>query len=300
MSITPPAGDVGGNGLAPEANAPAPAMPSVADGFTGIPEQFASDPDFANFKSADDVFSEFKQLKGLQANREANGLAEIPGEGSTPEQQQNFWAKMGKPSNAAEYEFKAPEGLPEGLDYSDERAAKFAELAHKNNLTKAQAQGLFESLHAELLVPEFMQGSEAAEAVKDQMITQNFQTLEAKWGKLDSPEFDANHKQALKAFNFVADKEMAEAFKSSPELASNPLVLDLLARLGNKMSPDTAPASTLISKGGSFQGGLEGVEAQIAKFHADGKFGKMLGDTSEAKTLKAEWDRLNESRTQYL
>jgi len=302
MSTNAPAGDLGGS-PAPtggETSVPStPSLPGVADGFTGIPQQFAADPDFADFKSLDDVLGEFKQLKGLHANREKNGLAELPGEESTPEQQAAFWEKVGKPKSAAEYDFKAPEDLPEGLDYSDERAAAFAEMAHKHNLTKAQAQGLFNDFN-QMVAGEFQTGAQAAEAAKDQMIEGNFKVLEAKWGKMDSPEFDANHKAALKAFNYVADKEMADAFKNSPELASNPLILDLLGRLGNKMNPDSAPATSLVSKGQGFVGGIEAVEAQIQKFHSDGKFMKMLGDTSEAKALKAEWQALNGRRAEFL
>lgn len=261
----------------------------ITSNFTGIPEAFSKDPDFQGFNKLDDVLGEFKTLKGIQKNREANGLVDMIGPNSTPEQVQAFYEKIGKPKSAAEYELARPEDLPQGVDYSDELAAKFAQFAHENHMTKAQAQAAHAFYHG--LVKDSFAGHEAAGI---QAIEANFTELETKWGKQDSPEFAANHKNALKAFNFVADADLAGKFKGDPQLASNPLVLDLLSRLGSKMSNDSVPTVHGVEPAGRFTESVPAVEKAIKEFHNAGKFKEMMtSDNPKAqKDLRNEWNAL--------
>ena len=287
------AGDGGAPPIAPAAPS-APALPNITDGFTGLPEKYAQDPDFQSFKSPDEVFNEFKQLKALQAGREQNGLWEAIGENSTPEQIETFYKKLGKPESPVEYGFKAPEGLPQGLDFSDERAAKFAEIVHKHHLTKAQAEGLFNDLHSDILVPDFT----SYQQLQEQQIVDNFTKLEEVWGKEGTSTYTVNHKNAQRAFNAGADPDVAEAFKSDPALASNPAVLRLLSKLGSMMSQDSVPTVSGSSPTGSFnQNDLQGVEKAIKDFHSTGKFKDMLNPgNANHKELRATWNELNAKR----
>ncbi|HWT40388.1 MAG TPA: hypothetical protein VN081_03940 [Dongiaceae bacterium] len=270
----------------------------VTQSFTGIPAKFAQDADFQNFTSLDDVLGEFKTLKQLRANQDANGFINLIGEKSTPEEVNAFFEKLGKPKSAAEYGFKAPDNLPEGLDFSDERAAKFAELVHKHNLTTTQAQGLFNDLHSEILVPEFNSLAEMQTA----QLESNFTELEKVWGQQGSPEFNKAHKNALKAFNYVADSKLAGAFKADPALASNPLVLQVLSRLGSKMGNDNVPTVHGVEPAGRFTDSLPAVDKAIKDFHSSGKFKNMMSGKPgpETANLKAEWSQLWSKKNELL
>lgn len=291
---------VGGSGAAgaPSELAPQPNLPNIADSFTGIPDKYSQDADFANFKSLDDVFGEFKQLKSLQSGREQNGLLEAIGENSTPEQIETFYKKLGKPESPVEYGFKAPEGLPQGLDYSDERAAKFAEIVHKHHLTKSQAEGLFNDLHNDILVPDFT----SYQQMQEQQVADNFTKLEEVWGKEGTSTYAVNHKNAQRAFNAFATPEVAEAVKADPSMASNPLLLQLLSRAGAMMSPDSVPTVHGTTQTGSFgQNDLQGVEKSIKEFHSSGKFKDMLNPANaNHKQLRESWNELNAKRRELM
>jgi len=301
MSINPPAPEATQSAPAPSPEAPQPAptqnVPSLTDNFTGLPEQYASDPDFANFKSPDDVFKEFKNLKSVQANRDANGMIVIPKEDAPPEEWEQIYKKLGKPESSAEYELARPENLPEGLDFSDEMLAEYADVAHKLNLTKAQAQQLMEWKNA-----KDMEQYSNFETAKEETLEANLSKLEELWGgKADSDAFKANHKAATKAFNAVADQGLAEQFKADPFLASNPTVMETLARLGKMMSDDTVPSITEGIPTPKFGDSLSSVEAAIDKFHKDGKFATMVNSSGlESKKYQEEWRALNDKRQQIL
>lgn len=279
-------------GSAPETGAPpagTAAPPSLTESYTGIPETFASDPDFQSFKTFDELASDYKTLKALHTNREQNGLVEFIGETSTPEQINSFFEKLGKPKAAAEYDLKAPEGLPEGLNYSDEMTAKFAEVAHSVNLTKDQASKLWEFYNGYAV--ESFQSHAAA---KEQAIAENVKALEQAWGgDPESENFRKNHQNAMRAFNVAADPALAEAFKSDPELASNPHVLLLLSRLGAKMSPDSVPTVSSSAPTGNFSESVEGIEKQIQEFVSSGKFKEAInGSGPQAQQYYREYQAL--------
>lgn len=289
--VTPPAAPAAP--AAPPAAPPAP--PSVTDSFNqkGFGE-FDADPDFANFKTPSDAFKELKTLKGLQKAREQNGLVEMIGENSAPEQVQAFWEKLGKPKASVEYDLKPPENMPQGLAYSDEATAEFAQFAFDNNFTKAQAQAGFELWNSKMI-----QAFEQQENDKTDRLEKNLTELEQVWGgKVESEQFKAHHQNAMRAFNTVADPDIAARFKADPLLASNPLVLEVLARLGSKMEPDSVPAVHGQLPSGRFSDTVSSVDKAIKSFHEKGpdgktKFATMMNPADPAsKGLKEEWKSL--------
>lgn len=289
MSITPPA-----EGTTPTIetveNAPSPAAPNITDKFTGIPQEFAGDPMFEGYTALPDVLNEFKTLKTVQSQHEKNGLVPFIGEDSPPEAVQAFYEKLGKPKAAAEYDLKPPEDLPQGLDFSDEAAAEFAQFAFDNNLTKAQAAAGFE-----LWNQKMVQMSQGMETAKEESLNNNLAVLEEIWGgPAESEKFKANEANAHRAFNFVADSDLSQKFKDDPMIASNPLVLEVLSRLGAKMSPDTVPTVGASLPATKFNDTQASAERAVADFHSAGKFKQMTekSGTEEGKKLMMEWKDL--------
>lgn len=269
---------------------------NITESYTGIPESFRDNPAFEG-KKVDDVLNEYLKYKEVVDTHEKNGLVRLPSEEAQPEEVEQFYRKLGKPETPAEYGFKAPEGWPEGLDYSDERAAAFAEMAHRHNLSAAQANGLFGDFH-EMVKSEFA----ANQTAKEDVLVSNIETLEKEWGPSDGEKFAAERNNALRAFNTVADPDLAAAFKENPEIASNPLVLKTLARLGARMKSDSVPTLVDDIPRSTFTADSPAaIDLAIKQFKDAGNFTKMINEphTEAGKAARAEWDRLNNKRLSF-
>jgi hypothetical protein len=284
------ASERGFTGVANPQGQQTPQAPAANASFPVIPQQFREDPDFQDFKSVDEVFTSYKELKGLQDNRDRSGVTSLISEQSTPEEVHAFYTKLGKPESSAEYGFEAPEDLPEGLDYSDERAAKFANLAHEIHLTKDQASQLFEFYHNEA-----KEQYAEVQGLREEALDSNLTQLEEAWGGVHGSEkFNDNYTKAMRAFNTVADQELADKFNADPLIASNPLMLQLLSRLGGMMDPDITPSVSSQVPAGSFQDSAAAIDKQIKEFYSTGKFKEMMDSSKPelAKQRRAEWKAL--------
>ena len=277
-----------------EEAASAPAAPSLTDDYSGIPENYRSNELFKD-KDLNTVLDEYIQQKEVLGTHEQNGLVALPTEDASEGAINDFYTKLGKPESPAEYGFKAPEEWPEGLDYSDERAAAFAEVAHKLNLTTPQAQGLFDYYHN--MIKETYAAQQENQV---DVLSSNIEQLEAVWGAHDSESFNEKKNLALRAFNSIGDADLAQQFKDSPEIASHPLVLQAFARLGQRMLPDSVPTLVDNIPMGKFGDGPDAVQRKLESFHKDGKFAKMVNDPGSVEGLqyKKEWDALNSALLQ--
>lgn len=276
------------------ASAPEQASLSLTDGYTGIPETYRSNEAFKD-KDINTVLDEYLYQKEVLGTHEENGLVALPKEGADEATINQFYAKLGKPETPAEYGFKAPEDWPEGLDYSDERAAAFAEQAHALNLTTQQAQGLFDYYHG--MIKEAYSAQQEAHT---DVLSGNIEALEAAWGPHDSDKFAENRNLALRAFNSIGDADLAEEFKSSPEIASNPLVMKAFAALGKRMLPDSVPTLVDSIPMGRFGDGPDAIQRKIDAFHSEGKFKVMVTDPGsvQGRQYKQEWQALNDALLQ--
>jgi len=265
----------------------------VTEGYTGIPESYRENPLFEG-KKVENVLDEYIKQKEVLDTHESNGLVKLPSEEAAPEELEHFFKKLGKPETPAEYGFKAPEDWPEGLDYSDDRAAKFAEMAHRHNLTAKQAQGLFDDFHG-MVRSEL----EEAQLAQENTLVANIDSLEKVWGPVDSEKFVQEKNNALRAFNTVADPDLAAKFKENPEIASNPLVLQTLARLGARMKSESVPSLVSDIPNHSFSADSPAsLDLAIKRFKDEGHFTKMIneGHTEAGKAARQEWERLNSKR----
>lgn len=281
---------------APAEEAPAaseaPKEVSLTDNYTGIPQEYQDNPAFEG-KKLNDVLDSYLQQQDILKTHEENGLVAIPTEDAEPEKIDQFYKKLGKPETPAEYGFKAPEDWPEGLDYSDERAASFAEFAHQNNLTTSQANNLFGFYH-DMVKNAYAEQQEATE----NKLASNVEQLEQFWGSADSEKFNENKNIALRGFNALVDADFAAQIKEDPVFASDPRMLRLMHAVGMKMQNDTSPSLIQDVTPGRFPDSAASLDNAIKNFHETGKFKAMMNEphTAAGQEARKEWDALQQKR----
>lgn len=281
---------------APETTSPAPeaattsapaTLPNLGEGFDWRPEAFRQDELFSGYENLDAALNDLKSLKTVQAAHEKNGFVTLPTETSSPEEVAKFYQKLGMPESAAEYGFKRPEELPQGMDFSDEEAARFAQFAHEQKFTKSQAEAAFKFYH-DKAIASFNDVNKTIE----ESLSANLTELETRWGaQQGTPQFEKNKENAQRAFNYVADQQLADKVKEDPFLSSNPVFMDVLARLGAKLSSDSVTGLGKNIPVGTFTNQFD-PQAAKAEFISSGKFEKMKNSKNpmEQKALQAEWD----------
>lgn len=120
-----------------------PAKKEGGDGQTAW-DGLVKDPDnltYAKTKGWQSPDDAVKSYRELESESSRNKIA-FPDKDSKPEDVEAFWRKLGKPEKPDGYELKLPEKLPENFPYEADAANEFKGLAHKLNMTPAQAQGL--------------------------------------------------------------------------------------------------------------------------------------------------------------
>ena len=97
--------------------------------------QYAENPNFNKYKTVKAF------VEGHESLISKLGTAiEVPGEGATQDQLDEFYNKLGRPETPDKYEFE--DKLPEGWEIDTKLDAEYRELAHAIGLTAKQAQGL--------------------------------------------------------------------------------------------------------------------------------------------------------------
>jgi hypothetical protein len=123
---------------------------------TSVPEPLRGHEAFKGLAKQSDVFQKFVDL-----TEKSKGSVTIPGEKATDEEKAAFYQKLGRPESAEKYSFSKPEGLPEDVPYSTELETAFKQMAHKINLSDAQAKELFNWYHNDLAIPAINQENQS-------------------------------------------------------------------------------------------------------------------------------------------
>ena len=194
------------------------------------------------------------------SNKLASTTLEFPGPDAPPEQFEDFYRAIGKPETPADYEFTRPEYYPETLDYSDDRANQFAEVAHKLNLSKAQADGLFEHYHKDMVMKE----SEAIDALIEQEENETRNNLQKDWGQ----DYEKNLARGRMAVISIAGQEKAEEIFNNPLLASNEDFLRFVVSVGDEIGDDSLAA--VVHSGGTF--GKAAASQKLAELESNPAF----------------------------
>lgn len=126
------------------------------------------------------------KLKAELGDLKAKALAP-PANDAPKEQWDAFYAKLGRPEKAEAYEFKMPEGLPEGFAYDGESAKAYQGWAHEAGLNPRQAQALHD---------RFVQHQANAQNAYAQSLVQKGETAQGElvkvWGDKASEGFKQN------------------------------------------------------------------------------------------------------------
>lgn len=138
----PSGGEGEGGESTPEANgdgsgSSSPEKPTYPQFHTQFPEELRGHSAFGD-KSMKDIAADYVDLVSRR-----DRMVEIPGEDSSPEEREAFYAKIGRPEKPSGYELGKPEDWPKTFPWDQNDAKAFAEAAYRNGIPKAQAEGLY-------------------------------------------------------------------------------------------------------------------------------------------------------------
>lgn len=126
MSDAPPAAAIEGDGGTPPEGAATP-----REWMTSLPDGLKADASLARFEDVPSLAKSYVELRSTMGNRLAVPAADAP-----PEEWGKVWDALGRPKEAAGYEF------PDGVHA--ETAEMFRPIAHQLGLNPAQAKALAE------------------------------------------------------------------------------------------------------------------------------------------------------------
>lgn len=178
----PPAQDTPPTALAQQAgaNEPPPSAPPIPSGEQRpewLPEKFWNAKD--GKAEYDKLAISYQNMEKAFASKKAAPTR--PGEGATPEQIAAYYAEVrkitGAPEKPEDYGLKAPEKLPEGVEWNAELATKAAGIAHKYGVPPEALQELV-ALNNENVSSLITKSQEIQKAQYEEMVN----NLNSEWG----------------------------------------------------------------------------------------------------------------------
>ena len=264
-----------GNAAAADDNAEAVTQPARVAATTtsddwkaSLPEDIRDHPTLEKFTSPESLAKSYINAeKMIGADKVI-----IPKEGDE-EGWKQVWAKLGRPESVDGYEFKPPENVPEGLEYSAEVDGRLAEMFHKRGLPKSMAASLREDLIG--LVSEggliSLEQKNAEAEAQEKAIEQAQKALETEWGEA----YAQRGKMALKAAEVNFPPEAFAALEANGSF-NNPAVIKALYNIGLKVQGEKQL--------------LGDVELEASPGDLDGMISKFQTENMAALTDKAHPD----------
>lgn len=148
----------------------------------------------------------------------------------------------GPPEKPEDYGIKAPETIPAGLKWDEERGGKYAAMAHKHGLTKEAAQELM-AFHLETL--------QGVQSVLKTSHDEGIASLKKEYGD----KFDSRMEVASRLTAAIFKNEDELKFFEDLGLADHPTFLNVIFRLAPLIEQDS---SVLAGLGASGSGGMTG------------------------------------------
>lgn len=179
----------------PAAQPQAPAQPT--SNFS-IPTEYQDRGWAEKIKSSDDLFKAYDNAQSLIGKRPAG----IPSQDASDAEWDNFYKAVGRPDDA-KYDFKDPEGLPEGFDTSSFKE-QASQILHKAGLSQKQADLVYnEYLKLELAgIGQKQEQSKAQQAELDKqyeaLTKEHFGDNAAEYEEAFKREFERHVPQSLK------------------------------------------------------------------------------------------------------
>lgn len=232
------------------------ATTTAADWKSALPEDIRNSPSLADYHTLEGLA---KSHVNLQRMLGADKIA-VPKAGDEEGARAAFKA-LGMPDAPEGYGFKAPEKIPDGMQYNAELDTRIAGIFHGAHLTGAQAAKVREGLLAIVGqgATESLDATKQAEAQRLQSIQQGEQALKAEWGQA----FDQRGRAAGAAINKFLSPETIAALDAAG-VANNPALIKDMYSLGVKMvgEKDLIGEADLVASPAD-------MDARIAKFNAD-------------------------------
>lgn len=165
----------------------------------------------------------------VQSAREASkslsdGSMRIPKADASQEAKDAFYANMGVPKTAAEYDLNMPDGLSEGFEYNQDFATSFKDMAKSNNLTPDQTNGL----HGDYLKLADAAQAQAFAQQKQQFddnVENSNKVLADAWGAIGSDAYKQGVDLAFKGIEGQGGKALMDEMKATGILGQNGEVL---------------------------------------------------------------------------
>ena len=235
-SATAPQPDAGIPNAAPGSVAAPPGSGSdgAADVFAGLDTGIR---DYVGKHGIKDVSPEsFGKLAKIAVSAESliGKSVQIPDDKAKPEDLDKFFNKLGRPEKPEGYEFKLPEGIPEGMPYDAEFAKAFKAVAHKAGATAKQA-----AEYHDFTVKWFGEQYKAQHQKVADLMNGSTAALEKLYGPKDSQPF----KNGLEMMDRTIRKEGLEEELRSVGLlgvmdgksyVTHPKLMDLLGKYGKE------------------------------------------------------------------
>lgn len=203
-----------------------------------LPDDLKNHEYVKGYSKPGDAIRDFVALK-----QEAGSMLKVPGENATDAERAAFYKAVGRPETAEAYSLKKPDGLPEGLPYSEDSEKVFKAYFHELGLTDKQAVQLWGKYH-ELSG----QGFTAQQKAEADASAKALETLQSEW---TGDTFKVNTELAHRAFMRTFDKPEqiaeAKAFLETSKvggvaLGDHPMFLRVFAKFGAMISDDQANA----------------------------------------------------------
>lgn len=150
----------------------------------------------------------------------------VPDDKSTPEQIAEFRKALDVPEKPEEYQIK-PENIPEGLQWNDDLAKGFLEIAHKHNAPKRLMKELAQKFQ-DMESARVQAGWEMAQAEKRQRYEEGVRTLQNAWGGEMPKQIELVQRAAAKYGAPVDTFGWGD-----------PAIVKLIANMARSMSEDT-------------------------------------------------------------
>lgn len=203
----------------------APVTPPVAPSWRdSIPTEYK---DHASLKDIKDIPGLVKGYVSAQAMVGADKIV-IPGKDAKPEQINEYWTKLGRPETADKYELPK-DNMPEGVTLDETLTKAAFDEFHKLGISKNQAAELVRWQAKASLAQQ-----EAAKVAQNQKIQENVGVLRKEFGQA----FDEKDRQATNAVETYGGKEAVELLKKNPSLATDPVFVRMMAKIGREIAED--------------------------------------------------------------
>lgn len=187
-----------------------------------IPEEYAGKGWAEKIKSQDDLFKQIDNLDSLVGKRQ------IPGEGATDQEWDEFFGKIGKPESPDKYQLTDPE-MPEGFALPDDFKSKAQKIMHESGLTQKQADTLYQ---------KFLQEEISVAGSNQKAMAEKQKELDAQFDEVTTKLFgDKFEEVSARSQNIIKENVPQELIPHLQSLSdSDPKALAAVIALTDKMA----------------------------------------------------------------